>query len=254
MRALGLWVLAFAGWNASGQLVLNSPLTERFMTVPGEFYEARVVLTNPTDAELVFDASVSDYHNSCDSGYVYATAGTTAGSLATWLELEQERGVIAPKGSLSFKVRAAVPEGFLGHAAHGCVFIESGQPVTSGAGLEVGVKMRYAVNFIYRNPIVSTRAMLFAERLEEGDGELALTFKNKGTAERLYTSKAKVVSSAGEIVYECTTDVSSIQPQQCRTQRFTRLDVPEDDYLVVVLTETDEGERFGLTKSMRLGR
>ena len=42
-----------------------------------------------------------------------------------------------------------------------------------------------------------------------------------------------------------------LMPNQCRTLRFPKPEVPEGVYQLVVVSETDAGERFGVTQEMR---
>jgi len=42
-----------------------------------------------------------------------------------------------------------------------------------------------------------------------------------------------------------------LMPNQCRTLRFPKPQVPEGVYQLVVVSETDAGERFGVTQEMR---
>lgn len=252
MRWAGWCFLVVMARPAAAQLVLASPLTERFDVLPGQSFEAVVKVVNTSADPVGYSALVMDYTASCDSGYSYAPAGTTEHSLAAWMDLERAQWVLDAHEGAQFKVRISVPEDFLGHAAHACIMVQTQEEADAEEGLKVGVKMRYAINFIYRNPLRDTAVDLRPLACEVIGDELALEYMNLGVSERLFTSMAKVVSDDGQTVYQGRSVATSIQPNQCRRVRFKELALDTGAYLVVVLAETDAGERFGLTHQVEV--
>jgi len=81
-----------------------------------------------------------------------------------------------------------------------------------------------------------------------------LRFQNTGDVDRIVRSYAKLIDNTGQVVYsEPSIKAHGFIPNQCRTLQFPTPKIPAGNYQMVVVSETDQGERFGVTKTVQWG-
>ena len=201
----------------SGQVVLQSGLTHRFSAPPGSYDTFPIKLKNIGLKPCGFSIELADLSIECDSGYRYLTPGTTAQS-----------------------------------SAQACLLISS-LPLEDPQDLKkLQVRMRYALNVLYRNPMVPGVVALHAKtlRMDSIKGVWALRYLNTGNVDRIISSKAHLLNENGQVIYRTESLHSkSFIPNQCRTLEFPSQDLPSGKYQMVVVSHTDLGEKFGLTHS-----
>ena len=237
----------------NAQLLVQSGLTHRLSVVPGATELVPISLKNGGDEPLLCTLTLSDVVAHCDSGYRYLPAGSTDESCAAWMQLEQEEFVLAPGGERVVKVRFAAQAGYARAGARASLLVDS-RPVEEEPANQLKLRVRYAIHFHYRNPLISGVVALHAERLEwVGERDFwGLVFQNRGNVDRVVRSHAKLLDGRGKVVYSGeSVSARGLMPNQCRTLRFPKPEVPEGVYQLVVVSETDAGERFGVTQEMR---
>ena len=173
----------------SGQVVLQSGLTHRFSSPPGSYDTFPIKLKNiglkPWFKSNVFE--FADLSIECDSGYRYLTPGTTAQSCAEWLESERYSGSLAPQEEMLIKVIMRIPEDYNLPSAQACLLINS-LPLEDPQDLKkLQVRMRYALNVLYRNPMVPGVVALHAKtlRMDSIKGVWALRYLNTWNVDRI---------------------------------------------------------------------
>ena len=236
----------------SGQVVLQSGLTHRFSAPPGSYDTFPIKLKNIGLKPCGFSIELADLSIECDSGYRYLTPGTTAQSCAEWLESERYSGSLAPQEEILIKVIMRIPEDYNLPSAQACLLISS-LPLEDPQDLKkLQVRMRYALNVLYRNPMVPGVVALHAKtlRMDSIKGVWALRYLNTGNVDRIISSKAHLLNENGQVIYRTESLHSkSFIPNQCRTLEFPSQDLPSGKYQMVVVSNTDLGEKFGLTHS-----
>ena len=244
---------AFWHLTCSAQIIIQSGLTHRLNLPPGAQEIVPLSLKNTGDQPMLCTLNLSDVVSVCDSGYRYLPAGSTEESCTSWLTLEQDEFVLGPGQEKVVKARFKSEGGYTRASARACVLVNS-RPVeeqlSDGA---MRVRVRYAINFLYRNPMIPGVVALHAQKLEmHQQGPFwALKFQNQGNVDRIVRSHAKLLDSRGQVVYTAQSESArGFIPNQCKSMRFPRPDVPAGTYQMVVLSETDEGERFGVTQEV----
>ena len=139
--------------------------------------------------------------------------------------------------------------------ARACVLVHS-KPTVDSLDSGLKVRVRYAINFLYRNPIIPGVVALHAQRLELSRDQpfWALRFQNTGNVDRIVRSHAKLIDTEGRVVYSKSSEKArGFVPNQCRTLRFPTPEIPDGTYQMIVVSETDQGERFGVTQKVQWG-
>lgn len=247
-----LILTCLAGWALNAQIIVQSGLTHRLEVAPGGSESVPVSIKNVGACAMDCHLEISDVQSTCDSGYQYLSAGTTAESCADWLQLEQDYFSLEPGEEKLVKVKIDCPASVQKAGARACVLVNSKPTVDSVQGLKV--RVRYAINFLYRNPFIPGEVALYAQRIEMQQNQpfWGLRFQNMGDVDRIVHSYAKLINSEGKVVYsERCEKARGFIPNQCRTLRFPKPDIPKGDYQMVVVSETDEGERFGVTQKVQ---
>jgi hypothetical protein len=242
--------------NVHGQIIVQSGLTHRLATPPSGIEHVPISLKNVGNTAMRCSLEKRDVVSTCDSGYQYLECGVTAQSCASWMTLEQEQFDLEPGEEKIIKVLFECPQDYPKAGAKASVLVHSA-PVNMA--LERGalkVRVRYAINFLYRNPFVPGIVALHAEQIhmEREQPFWALTFQNTGNVDRVVRSHAKLLNADGEVVYSQPSESArGLIPNQCRTLRFATPEVPKGTYQMVVISETDQGERFGITSTLEWG-
>ena len=237
------------------QIIVQSGLTHRLETPPGATETVPISLKNVGNVAMDCLLEISDVRSSCDSGYQYLPAGSTDESCAHWLELEREQFLLQPGEEQLIKVRLKCPLSLRTAGARACVLVNS-KPTVDSLDSGLKVRVRYAINFLYRNPIIPGVVALHAQRLELSKDQpfWALRFQNTGNVDRIVRSHAKLIDTAGKVVYSKSSEKArGFVPNQCRTLRFPTPEIPDGTYQMIVVSETDQGERFGVTQKVQWG-
>lgn len=251
-----IWI-TFAPLFSTAQVVVESELTFRSSAFPGRAETKTLRLRNVGKTSQRYTISKSDLKSDCDSGYVYLPHGTTPYSNAGWIDLERYSGELAPGQQEEIKVKLSVPSEFSGAASRSCLLVESAPVTASTAHGKLNVRVRYAIGMVYRNPTVSGEVLMHAQRLslDTNSGVWALQYLNAGNVDRIVSSRVRIVDSSGQVVYRSDhTPSKGILPNQCRTfhlETVPKASLPPGNYEMVVLSETDTGEKFGVTKTLR---
>ena len=249
--------MAFAPLFSTAQVVVESELTFRSSAFPGHTETKTLRLRNVGKTSQRYTISKSDLKSDCDSGYVYLPHGTTPYSNAGWIDLEHYSGELAPGEVQQVKVQLSVPSEFAEAAARSCLLVESVPVQTPTAHGKLHIRVRYAIGMVYRNPTVSGEVLMHAQRLslDTNSGVWALQYLNAGNVDRIVSSRVRIVDASGQIVYKSDHAPSKgILPNQCRTfhlETVPKASLPPGNYEMVVLSETDAGEKFGVTKTLR---
>lgn len=249
-----LYLLFIGHIVCSGQIIIQSGLTHRLHSPPGSTETIPISIRNTSEEPTLCTLSLSDVVSICDSGYRYFPPGSTNESCASWLTMEQDEFTLEPGNEIIVKVRFKSEHDFSDAGARACILVNS-RPIDEPFNPEVlRVRVRYAINFLYRNPMISGVVALHAQKLEM-HRELpfwALKFQNQGNVDRVVLSTAKILDARGHIVYSAQSEnAKGFMPNQCRTLRFPRPSLPSGTYQMVVVSETDEGERFGVTQEIK---
>ena len=237
------------------QIIVQSGLTHRLETLPGAAETVPISLKNVGAVAMDCQLEISDVRSSCDSGYQYLTAGSTEESCANWLRLEREQFVLQPGEEQLIKVQLKCPLSIRTAGARACVLVNS-KPTVDSLDSGLKVRVRYAINFLYRNPIIPGVVALHAQHLELSKDLpfWALRFQNTGNVDRIVRSHAKLIDTAGKVVYSKSSEKArGFVPNQCRTLRFPTPEIPDGTYQMIVVSETDQGERFGVTQKVQWG-
>jgi hypothetical protein len=211
-------------------------------------------LRNVGAAAARYELVMNEVRSRCDSGYAYTEPVGGEESCVSWLEAEQWNGVLAAGEVQWVKVRMQVPEDFEGPGARACMMVESNLLERKELDrLHVGVEVRYAIHFLYRNPQVPGVVALHAQALkvEPGAALWSLQYVNAGNVDRVVHSRAQLMDESGKVVYDASSiKARGMMPNQCRTLDFPTPELPEGTYHMVVVSETDKGEQFGLTHTL----
>lgn len=249
-----LYLSLLVSWSLSAQIIIQSGLTHRFEFPPGGSKWIPLSVKNIGNTTLNCLFEISDVASKCDSGYQYLAAGTLKESCAAWLRLEREHITLLPGAEAMVKVLVESPEEFTRASARACVLVNSTPVKDTSVGIKV--RVRYAINFLYRNPIVPGVLAFHAQRLEIHKNQpfWALRVQNTGNVDRIVRSYAKLINDTGEVVYsEPSIKAHGFIPNQCRTLQFPTPKISAGNYQMVVVSETDQGERFGVTKAVQWG-
>ena len=244
-----LWCL-----SASGQVVVESGLVERIEVLPGDSAVVPLRLRNSGKDSVRCLLTINDVVSKCDSGYSYLEPGSTAESCSAWLLLESEAFELAPGEHKMVKAMLRVPPSYRRAGARSCILVNSAPLEERQRRGALKVRVRYAINFLYRNPIIAGTVALHAQRLEMHKDlpYWALQYQNQGDVDRIVRSHAQLLDQHGNVVYSQQSESArGIMPNQCRTLRFPMPEIPAGTYHMVVLSETDKGERFGITKEVQ---
>ena len=147
-----LILTCLAGWALNAQIIVQSGLTHRLEVAPGGSETVPVSIKNVGAWAMDCHLEISDVRSTCDSGYQYLSAGTTAESCADWLQLEQDYFSLEPGEEKLVKVKINCPASVQKAGARACVLVNSKPTIDSVQGLKV--RVRYAINFLYRNPFI----------------------------------------------------------------------------------------------------
>lgn len=240
--------------SASGQVVVESGLVERIEVLPGDSVVVPLRLRNSGKDSVRCSLVINDVVSKCDSGYTYLEPGSTAESCSPWLVLEAEGFELAPGEEKMVKALMRVPSTYSRAGARSCIMVNSAPLQEHQQRGALKVRVRYAINFLYRNPTIAGAVALHAQRLEMHRDRpfWALQYQNQGDVDRIVRSHAQLLDQQGNVVYSQQSESArSMMPNQCRTLRFPMPEIPAGTYHMVVLSETDKGERFGMTKEVR---
>ena len=246
---LGLWLSVNA---LHGQVVVQSGLTHRLSVPPGGSDTFPIKLKNIGPNTCGFSIELADLSTECDSGYRYLSPGSTAQSCAGWLESEKYSGSLTPQEEVLIKVIMRIPEHYNLPSAQACLLINSLPAESPHVFKRLNVNVRYALNVLYRNPVVPGVIALHAKtlQLDSVKGVWALRYLNTGNVDRIVSSKAHLLNENGQVIYRTESLHSKgFIPNQCRTLEFPSQELPSGKYQMVVISHTDLGERFGLTHS-----
>jgi len=154
------------------------------------------------------------------------------------------------------KVRMRIPKGFSRSSARACLLVTSKpEKAADKKGPRLNIELRYAVNVLYRNPAVPPVVAMEAKALAVGEDNKvwALRYQNAGNVDRIISSRAHLLNDRGEVVYQTESlHAKGLIPNQCRTVEFKKPDLPAGNYQMVVVSQTDAGEKFGVTHSLKL--
>ena len=241
---------------ALGQITVQSGLSQRIERLPGQQELLLLKLKNVGDKPCAFFIELADLASHCDSGYRYLPPGSTDASCAAWLEAETYSAVLRANEETIVKVRMRIPKNFNRSSARACLLVTSKPEKDEKQNRShLNVELRYAVNVLYRNPIVTPVVAMEAKALavESGNKVWALRYQNSGNVDRIISSRAHVLNDQGHIVYQTQSlHAKGMIPNQCRTVQFENPDLPPGNYQMVVVSQTDKGEKFGLTHTLKL--
>lgn len=252
-----IFLTILAPLSLSAQVVVESELTFRFSAFPGKTETRTLRLRNVGQTPQRYILTKSDLKSDCDSGYVYLPHGTTSYSNADWIDIERYSGELAPGQQQEIKVQISVPQECSIAATRSCILVESAPISARTTHGKLNIRVRYAIGMVYRNPAVSGEVIIHAQHLslDTNSGVWALQYLNAGNVDRIISSRVRIVDASGQVVYKSDQSSSKgILPNQCRTfhlETIPRSSLPPGHYEMVVLSETDTGEKFGVTKSLR---
>lgn len=257
LKILALFTLMGA-LSADAQVVVNGGLTQRFSILPGSSTVIHLELRNVEDKVNRVTFKPMDYHVDCEKGYLYDEAGKEERSLANWLVLETEELVLAPKESRTLSINVQVPPNYQHSNAHACIMVNNVPLVDANSNkATLGIAVRYAVNFLYTNPNISRLTDLYANNLvirplPNGMKQLRVSYTNLGNVTTSFATKAELLTQDGTLAYNYIAPRQTIQPRQCRT-----VVIPVDSsfvgaYELILFSETETGEMFGITESIHL--
>ena len=136
--------------------------------------------------------------------------------------------LLQPGEEQLIKVRLKCPLSIGTAGARACVLVNS-KPTVDSLDSGLKVRVRYAINFLYRNPIIPGVVALHAQRLELSKDQpfWALRFQNTGNVDRIVRSHAKLIDTTGKVVYSKSSEKArGFVPNQCRTLRFPTPEIP----------------------------
>lgn len=249
-------LLLLFGHVLFGQLVVESGLSFRFNSPPGSLAHTSIRLYNASSTPQEYRLEKMDMKSDCDSGYTYLPSDSLLSSNASWVEAERYYGQLLPGERTSIKVRVSIPHDFSGPSSRSCIMVESAPVQEEALPNQLSVRVRYAVGMLYRNPFERGKVVLKAQRLDldTSSGVWSLRYLNAGNVDRIVSSRIRILDLQGKVVYRCDqTPSKGILPNQCRTFEFFSkrpATAKAGSYRMVVLSETDEGEKFGLTKQL----
>ena len=249
-----LFIAALWCLSASGQVVVESGLVERIEVLPGDSAVVPLRLRNSGKDSVRCSLTISDVVSKCDSGYTYLEPGSTAESCSPWLLLETENFELAPGEHKMVKALLRIPSSYRRAGARSCILVNSAPLHEQQKKGALKIRVRYAINFLYRNPTIAGVVALHAQRLEMHKDRpfWALQYQNQGDVDRIVRSHAQLLDQQGNVVYsQYSESARGMMPNQCRTLRFPMPEIPAGTYHMVVLSETDKGERFGMTKEVQ---
>jgi len=242
----------------TGQVVVNSGLTEEFSIVPGNSQNITVQLKNTSDDPRRITFTLNDYINDCENGYVYVDSILTGESCQPWIRLEADELILLPRESREFQVQVTVPEDFDGPSAKTCLFMNNTALIDSiqqEGMIQFGIQIRYGINILYNNPRIAADIDLYAQSMSIdsiSDGHaISISLMNRGNASTTFTSKLDILDNQGNTVYSSNSTRQSIQPLQCRTVSFSAKNL-EGNYEMILMSETKEGKIFGFTETLNL--
>jgi len=239
-----------------GQLVVESGLSFRFNVPPGAEAQSIIRLFNAGSTPQKYHLVKMDVQSDCEHGYTYLPEDSLAESNASWVSAERYFGELQPGERTSIKVQAVVPQEFNEASARSCIMVESTASDSVPNEGSLNIKLRYAIGVLYRNPMLPGDVVLKAQRLDldSNSGIWSLRYLNAGNVDRIVSSRVRVLDSNGRVVYSYDkSPAKGIVPNQCRTFEFASrrpTSVAPGTYRLVVLSETDEGEKFGVTKEL----
>ena len=246
----------FVSHGEHGQVTVQSGLSHRIERIPGQQEIVPVKLKNVGDQPCAFHIELADLSSHCDSGYRYLPPGSTDASCANWLEAETYDQVLLAHEEVIVKVRVRIPKSFNQSSARACLLVTSKPEKESvKRGPRFKIELRYAVNILYRNPMVPPVVAMEAKALAVGEDNSVWTlrYQNAGNVDRIISSRAHLLNNRGEVVYQTESlHAKGLIPNQCRTVQFKKPDLPTGDYQMVVVSQTDAGEKFGVTHSLKL--
>lgn len=256
---LALIALIFLPTLSQAQIVVSSGLTMRVAADNGEEKVLAVELTNSSDLPQRVSLELSDYINSCDSGYVYKKPGTQANSCSDWIALENQDILLAPREVSEVLLGFQVPEDYPHPSANSCLFVNNlplVDTVQKQNVISFGIQIRYAVNILFSNPTKSSVVNLVAQELSLDSTETGYSFKlgyiNMGNIASAFKVKLELVDGSGVLAYSSQTPPVIIQPEQCRGLFFDGVSVDKGQYQLVVIAETENGEMFALSEEVEL--
>jgi len=254
LHALNL--VLFVSHGAHGQITVQSGLSHRIVRFPGQQETMPIKLKNVGNQPCAFHIELADLSSHCDSGYHYLPPGSTDASCANWLEAETYDHVLRAHEEMIVKVQMRIPNRFNQSSARACLLVTSKpEKEANKKGPRLNIELRYAVNDLYRNPMVPPVVAMEAIALAVGGDHSvwALRYQNTGNVDRIISSRAHLLNDRGEVVYQTESlHAKGLIPNQCRTVQFKKPDLPAGNYQMVVVSQTDAGEKFGVTHSLKL--
>lgn len=246
-------LLANIWLHTNAQLIVQSGLTHRIEILGGSEQTIAISLKNGGESTLLCTLDLHDVVSHCDSGYRYLPPGSTDESCAPWITIEEESFELQPLEEKIVKVLFRARQGYKNAGARACVMVNSAPAVEKATPKGVQMRVRYAIKVLYRNPAIPGVIALHANTLDlmSNSPFWGITFQNQSNVDRIVRSHAKLLDANGHVVYASSAlNAHGFIPNQCRTLRFPNPLIPPGEYHMIVMSETDEGERFGVTKKI----
>jgi hypothetical protein len=174
----------------------------------------------------------------------------------SWLEAETYDYVLRAHEEMIVKVRMRIPKGFNRSSARACLLVTSKpEKRADKKGPRLNIELRYAVNVLYRNPAVPPGGRYGGKSFSGRGGQQGLGIALSKCRKRRpnHFLPSTFIERPGEVVYQTESlHAKGLIPNQCRTVQFNKPDLPAGNYQMVVVSQTDAGEKFGVTHSLKL--
>ena len=115
------------------------PMNQRFLLVPGETYEGKVMVVNPADAvqDFAYKADVTPYSVEGESYAADLATLKNQSEIVKWITIENPTGVVKPNEVAEVNYKITVPENAAGGGQYAAIVIGSDKDVQASESVTV---------------------------------------------------------------------------------------------------------------------
>lgn len=250
---LALLLLASLPLAAAAQVKVN-PRKITFELGPDGSYSGEFEIVNNTGTKLTFSLRLSDWDMDPDGRVRLKPVGSTERSLGRWISGYLDRVSVPPKDNrtIGFSVDLSGGED---KGRWGAFLVRPlGQENEVREGLNVGIKVQYAVTLYEESPSQKKSGQITSFRFHQGESNLLARFSFRNTSDSFLRPEGKLVltNSAGAVTLEKTIESFLVLPGHRRNNSLQLNKPPAGDYKATLVLDYGAPERVGAIRRLQI--
>ena len=250
---LAILILAFLPLTADARVKVN-PRKITFELGPDNSYSGEFEIVNNTDAEVTFSLRLSDWDMGPDGRVSLKPVGSTDRSLGRWISGYPDRVTVPPKESRAVSFSVGSPGGE-DKGRWGAFLVRPlGQENEVRKGLNVGIKVQYAVT-LYGKPVSQKKSgRITSFRLQQGENNLHARFSFYNTSGSFLRPEGKLVltNSDGAVAFKKPVENFLVLPGHRRNKTLQLDKPPAGDYRATLILDYGVPERVGAIRRLQV--